>query len=78
MDDYMLVEPSHEYREAYLDMIHEWQRTGERMVPFVLRFDCTDFDAFLQEMYRLKTSPNLGEDKVNSSTFWLVNADRKV
>jgi predicted acetyltransferase len=52
--------------------------TGKRMVPFVLRFDCTDFDAFLQEMYRLKTSPNLGEDKVNSSTFWLVNVDRKV
>ena len=73
-----LVEPSYEYRDEYLQMIEEWKSTGERMVPFVLRHDCSNFDAFLKEMHLLKTSPNLGEGKVNCSTYWLVNDDKKV
>ena len=78
MSGYELVEPSMEYRDEYLDMIREWMETGENMVPFVLKFDCADFDAFLRELHRLKTGSDLGSGKVNSSTYWLVNADRRV
>lgn len=78
MDECVLVEPSLDYRHEYMDMIQEWKDTGEKMVPFVLRFDCSDFDAFLLELHRLKSSQSLGDGKVNSSTYWLVNSASKV
>lgn len=78
MDQLMLIEPSLEYRDEYLDMINEWSNTGERMIPFVLRFDCSNFDSFLEEIHKLKTSKDRGENKVNSSTFLLVNNEGRV
>jgi len=78
MIHYQLVEPSLAYKDEYLNMISEWKSTGEHMVPFVLRFDCTDFDAFLSKIHELKTGPNLGENKVNSSTYLLVNEEGRV
>lgn len=78
MNQLMLIEPSLEYRDEYLDMINEWSNTGERMIPFILRFDCSNFDSFLEEIQNLKTSKDRGENKVNSSTFLLVNNEGRV
>lgn len=44
MDDLRLVEPSLAYREAYLEKTGEWKAIGEKMVPIVLRLDCSDFE----------------------------------
>lgn len=78
MDQLKLIEPSLEYQDAYLDMIDEWRSTGERMIPFILRYDCSNFDSFLEEIHNLKTSKDLGKNKVNSSTFILVNNEGRV
>lgn len=78
MNHLKLIEPSLEYRDEYLDMINEWSNTGERMIPFILRFDCSNFDSFLEEIHKLKTNRDLGENKVNSSTFLLVNNEGRV
>ena len=78
MDELKLIEPSLEYEDEYLDMINEWRSTGERMIPFVLRLDCSNFDSFLDEVHKLKTSKDLGKNKVNSSTFLLVNKKGRV
>lgn len=78
MNDLRLIEPSIEYREAYLDMIQEWQATGERMIPFTLRIDCTDFNAFLQEIQRQKTGQHLNERTVNNTTYWLIDSTNRV
>lgn len=77
MDEYLLVEPSRDYHDEYLNMINEWSAL-ERMVPFVLEFECTDFDTFLSEIQKLKTSQSLEDNKVNSSTYWLVNSNGRV
>jgi predicted acetyltransferase len=34
-----LIEPSIDYKEEYVEMIKEWEVTGEVMVPFVLKFE---------------------------------------
>ncbi|WP_025028447.1 GNAT family N-acetyltransferase [Caldalkalibacillus mannanilyticus] len=78
MKDLRLVEPSEEYKAEYLNMIQEWEKTGERMVPFTLRYDCSDFTLFLQEMNHLKVGENVNERTGNSSTFWLVHSNKKV
>ncbi len=76
--DTFLVEPTQEYKREYLEMIAEWRNTKEKMVPFVLRSDPTDYETFLMEMEDLKTGRNLTHLKVKSSTFWLVRSDRTV
>lgn len=77
MDELILVEPSREYQTEYLEMIEEWKATGERMVPFTLRYDCSDFDTFLGEIQHQKEG-HLNETFANNTTFWLINKDRKV
>lgn len=78
MIDLKLVEPNKEYQIEYLDMIEEWKATGEKMVPFTLRFDSTDFDVFLQEIRHQKEGQLENENLANSTSYWLVNSDRRV
>lgn len=78
MDALTLVEPSKEYQFEYLEMIEEWKATGEKMVPFTLRFDNSDFDAFLQEIQHQKEGQLQNEGMANNSTYWLVNSDCRV
>lgn len=68
-----LVEPTLAYKQAYIDMIEEWRSTGERMVPFVLRFDYTDFNGLLEELDNLKQGFGQKENTVPSSTYWLID-----
>ncbi|PAD74696.1 GNAT family N-acetyltransferase [Paenibacillus campinasensis] len=78
MEEYILIEPSYDYKDEYIDMIEEWKATGEKMTPFVLRFDYSDFDKFLYEIMNLKTSKNLGTNRANSSTYWLTNTNKRI
>ncbi len=78
MNELFLIEPTREYQTEYLDMIEEWKTTGEKMVPFTLRFDCNDFDVFLQEIRHQKEDHLENEKMANNTTYWLVNADRRV
>ena len=74
----VLIEPSKEFKSQYIDMIEEWKATGEKMVPFVLRFDYKDFDLLLEELNKLKDQFIDDGKTVNSSTFWLVENDELV
>lgn len=76
MSDTFLIEPSINYKEEYIEMIREWEETGEMMVPFVLKFDYSDFNLMLQELVNLRDIPRLDNTKVNSSTFWLVDRNK--
>lgn len=78
VNDLKLVEPTREYQVEYLDMIEEWKETGEKMVPFTLRFDCTDFDAFLQEIQHQKEGQLENVDFANNTTYWLVNSGHRL
>jgi len=70
-----LVEPSVMYEHAFKDMMAEWEQTGEKIVPFVLRMDYDDFAAYVSMLERMKTEPTGDRKTVNSSTFWLMNAE---
>jgi len=68
-----LVTPSIKYKTQYLDMLADWEKTGEKVVPFVLRYDTNDFDAFVDKLFEAQTVAD--EGFVCHSTFWLVNED---
>lgn len=72
-----LIQPAIEYKNEYISMIEEWSKTGEKMVPFVLRYDYSDFEGFIEEMYKLKNGINL-KNTVSSSTYWFVTEKREV
>lgn len=74
----VLIEPTIVYKDQYIEMIEEWKGTGEKMVPFVLRFDYKDFDAFLEKLKNLRDNPIDDEETVNSSTFWLIENNVRV
>lgn len=78
MNDLKLVEPTKAYQTEYLDMIEEWKATGEKMVPFTLRFDCSDFDVFLQAIQHQKEGQFENENMANNTTYWLVNSSRRI
>ncbi len=72
-----LIQPAIEYKNEYISMIEEWSKTEEKMVPFVLRYDYSDFEGFIEEMYKLKKGINL-KNTVCSSTYWFVTEKREV
>ena len=78
MNTLTLIEPAKAYQSQYIEMIEEWKETGERLVPFVLRFDYEDFDSFLERLMVLRDGPVEDEKTVNSSTFWLVEDHERV
>lgn len=73
-----LIEPDPSYKDAFMEMIGEWEGSGEKMVPFVLRMDMTDFDSYLETLHRLKTEPMGARKTVNHSTFWMIYEQKKV
>jgi len=73
-----LVEPAVEYEAAFRDMLAEWEQTGEKIVPFVLRMDYEDFAAYVSTLERMKTEPTGDRKTVNCSTFWSMHADGRM
>lgn len=68
-----LIEPNIQFKTQYLAMLADWHQSKEHLVPFVLRFDTTDFEAFVQEINSYKTKKDPGF--VHHSTFWLLTDD---
>lgn len=73
-----LVEPSLRDQEAYSEMIREWEAAGEKMEPFVLRMDHSNFAEYLKILHDMKVQPTGAKKTVNSSTYWLVNGSGEV
>lgn len=73
-----LVEPSLAYKNEYIEMIQEWRKTGELLVPFVLRYDYTDFEHLIVQINNLKNGIGLKENTVSSSTYWLMADDEMI
>ncbi|WP_235782078.1 GNAT family N-acetyltransferase [Paenibacillus senegalensis] len=78
MNNLVLIEPTKDFKDPYIEMIEEWKGTGEKMVPFVLRFDYEDFDSLLERLRNLRDSPCEDEKTVNSSTLWLIEDHARV
>ncbi|WP_409344011.1 GNAT family N-acetyltransferase [Paenibacillus sp. MBLB4367] len=70
-----LVEPAIDYKEEYLDMLAEWQAAGEKLVPFVLRMDASDFAGMVHELHGYRNGRNVPDTFVEHSTYWLVDDD---
>jgi len=73
-----LVYPSVRYEAEFRDMMAEWEQTGEKIEPFVLRMDDEDFAAYVSALERMKTEPTGHRKTVNSSTFWSIDGEGRM
>lgn len=73
-----LVEPSIEFKDAYLAMIDEWSKVEDlqNTSPFPLKYEVNDFELFLDRLHNDKVNPR--EGFVPSTTYCLINDDEKI
>jgi len=73
--DTRLVEPSRQYRLAFLDYMMEWIESGERFVPIVVEYLNVefkgDFDAYIEGLGAFARGENLN-GFVPHSSYWLM------
>ena len=68
-----LIDPDVRYEQAFLEMIAEWKDAGEKLVPWVLDLDSSDFEKYVRELEGYAQGIGIKEGKVPHSTFWLVD-----
>ena len=73
--DLQLVKMSEKFKPQLLDMMDEWTKTGETIIPWAIRkVDYHDFDAYLKSME--ESEPK--EGYVPASTFFAYDRSRDI
>lgn len=78
MDKLQLIEPTILLEKEYHEMLSEWHQTGENLVPFILKYDPTDFKKLIDLVKGFRYGINIPDTFVPHSTFWLVNTNNKI
>lgn len=73
-----LVEPSVKYKASYIDMLSDWEQSGEKVVPFVLKMDPSDFESMVNELIDYQEGIGIPETFVPHTTFWLVDENENI
>lgn len=68
-----MIAPTIELEKEYRTMLAAWEATGEKLIPFVLRYDASDFPALIQKLEASETEEGVEENFVPHHTFWLVD-----
>ena len=70
-----LVKLENKYQNQLIDMMEEWNKTGEKIVPYAIRkTDYHDFDTYLESL----EVKNDKEGLVPDSTFFCLDTDRNI
>ncbi|NYB75118.1 GNAT family N-acetyltransferase [Sedimentibacter hydroxybenzoicus DSM 7310] len=74
----ILIKPCTNYKDEYLDMLSEWEKSEEELIPWTLNLDSTDFDMMVDKLNGWSNGVGLPDGFVESSTYWLVNDGRLI
>ncbi len=64
--------PDLRYRTEYLDLMEEYTRSGEEIVPFGLNYGLDDFEAVIQTIRDYQQGINVKPEYVPATTWWLM------
>ena len=73
-----LIKPTIVLKQEYLEMLDEWKQNNEKIVPWVLNEDTSDFQAMISRFADYSQGIGLKEGLVPHSTYWLVRDDNKI
>lgn len=71
-----LIEPSITLKSQYLEMIADWEMTQEKLVPYKISYDYSNFNQLVERLLKEKTE--VVEGMVCNSTFWLTLEDNTI
>lgn len=74
----ILVPPTAALASSYQDLVAEFVASREKLVPFVLAFDHSDFSAFLAHLDGCSRGIGIPDGFVSHSTYWLVRESNQV
>ena len=77
MNNLKLVSPSEEYREEWESIVKEIENAKERITPFALKGEATDYNEYLKNAKNNSLGVNLQNDRVPSDIFFLINNESK-
>lgn len=78
METLQLIEPKIFLEKEYHQMLQEWHESGEPLIPFVLSYDSTNFNNFIDNLEGFKTGIGIPDTFVPHSTFWLIGFENKI
>ena len=64
-----LVKPDKKYKRQYIEMLEEWQLTGEKIIPYSIRKNYEDFDNLIAE-FEKEEKGILDPRFVPATTLW--------
>jgi predicted acetyltransferase len=73
-----LIKPNVSLKNEYSDMILEWKKFGEELIPWSLNLDTADFHLLIETLYGYSEGIGLPDGFVECSTFWLINKCNKI
>lgn len=76
--DVRLVRPSTDFKRSYLDMMEEWNASGEKLVPFILEEDTENFEGMVALLEGYKLGKGIPSSFVEHSTFWLADRNDRL
>jgi predicted acetyltransferase len=75
MTEVFLAKPALAYRDAYVEMMAEWDAAHENIVPWVLKLEYKNFSRLVAQLSDMARGAALKGGQVRSSTFWLLRRD---
>ena len=66
-----LVKPDIKYKQQYIEMMKEWEASGEKIIPYSIReADYNNFKTMIEGFENESKGINLKPDQVPATTFW--------
>lgn len=76
--DLRLVKPSISLEGEYLDMVSEWNDSGEELIPWSIGLDPTEFTNMVENLLGYSKGTALPDGFVPSSHYWLMDGNSKI
>jgi predicted acetyltransferase len=76
--DAKLESPSAGLKDSYISLLEEFRRSGEPLIPFVLKYPTGDFPGFLARLEQCAQGSEIPSGFVARMTFWLVDGNGQV
>lgn len=73
-----LIKPSYNLEYEFLDIITEWKKSEEELIPWSLNLYDIDFNLMVEKLNGYSKGIGLPEGFIENSTYWLINENDKI
>lgn len=77
-EELKLVKPNESFKNEYFDMMEEWKKSAEKIIPLSLNLGMTDFNLMIKKFDGYSKGIGLEDGFVACTTYWLVNKKDRI